>query len=86
MYVFGDWATTQDRPSGRLFAAEPPDDGSGAWSMEKLEVTTTESGRLERNVLGFGRDPNGELYVLTNETHVPEGETGSVLKLVAAGR
>ena len=81
-YVFGDWATTQDRPSGRLFAAEPHDDGSGEWSMEELELTTTESGRIERNVLGFGRDPDGELYVLVNETHVPQGDTGAVLKIV----
>lgn len=53
--MFGDWATTQDRPSERLFAVEPPEE-SGPWSMEELEVATTESGRIERNVLGFGRD------------------------------
>ena len=67
--------------ANRLFAAEPPDDANGPWSMEELKVTTTESGRTERNVLGFGRDPDGELYVLANETHVPQGETGVVLKV-----
>jgi len=82
-YLFGDWATTQDRPSGRLFAAEPA--GGDEWSVEELAVTTTASGRLERNVLGFGRDADGELYVLANETHVPSGDTGAVLRLVPPG-
>lgn len=43
----------------------------------------TESGRPERKVLGFGRDPDGRLYALANETHVPEGDTGVVLELAA---
>jgi glucose/arabinose dehydrogenase len=86
-YVLGDWATTQDRPSGRLFAAEPGEGGDEEpWSMTELSVTTTGSGRIERNVLGFGRDPDGELYVLANETHVPKGDTGAVLRLVPPGR
>ncbi len=92
-YVFGDWATTQDQPSGRLFAARPPDGGSpGAgddgttggerWSMEELEVGSSENGRLNRMVLAFERGPDGELYVLSNETHVPKGETGAVHRIV----
>lgn len=54
--------------------------------MEELSVMTTESGRLKRNILGFGYDLGGELYVLANETHVPKGDTGLVLKLVTSSR
>jgi glucose/arabinose dehydrogenase len=79
-YVFGDWAVSQDRPSGRLFAAEPPR-GDGPWTIEELVVADTASGRPERNVLGFGRDHDGELYVLASETHVPKGETGTVFRV-----
>jgi hypothetical protein len=38
----------------------------------ELEIRPMESGRIERNVLGYGRDPDGEPYVLANETHVPK--------------
>jgi glucose/arabinose dehydrogenase len=81
-YVFGDWATTQDRPSGRLFAARP--DRDDRWTMEELVVAGSSSGRLGANVLSFARDPDGELYVCTNETHVPKGETGAVHRIVSA--
>jgi glucose/arabinose dehydrogenase len=85
-YVFADWATTQNRPSGRFFAADPtPADGE-PWSMEELVVASTDTGRIERNVLGFGRDPGGELYVLANETHVPKGDTGVVLRVTPSHR
>ncbi|QLG64336.1 PQQ-dependent sugar dehydrogenase (plasmid) [Halorarum salinum] len=81
-YVFGDWATTQDRPSGRLFAARPSGEG---WELEELVVSDTRNGRPNRNVLSFGRAPDGELYVCTSETHVPKGETGEVLRVVPRG-
>ena len=78
-YVFGDWATTQDRPSGRLFAAR--EDG-GEWQTEELVVDDTRNGRPNRNVLGFGRDADGELYLCTSRTHVPKGTTGAVYRVV----
>lgn len=53
------------------------------WEMAELVVARAGGGRPERNVLGFGRDPAGELYVLTSETHAPSGETGAVHRLVA---
>lgn len=82
-YVFGDWATSQDRPSGRLWAASPPEGGDGQWEMEELVVFERESGRPERNVLGFSRGPDGEFYLLSSESHVPKGTTGAVHKLVS---
>jgi hypothetical protein len=32
-------------------------------------------------VLGFGQDAAGEIYVMTNQTSVPFGETGAVHRL-----
>jgi len=52
-YVFADLSS-----DGRLFAATP--DGDGLWPVRTLDVT---GGRLDR-VLAFGRDADGELYVL----------------------
>jgi glucose/arabinose dehydrogenase len=84
-YVFGDWATTQDRPSGRLFAARPPaGDDAGEWELEELVVAGNRSGRLDANVLSFGRAPDGDLYVCTTDTHVPKGETGKIHRIVPA--
>ena len=81
-YVFGDWTTTQDRPAGRLFAAR---EGDGGWELEELVVADTRNGRPNRNVLGFSRDPDGELYLCANATHVPRGTTGAVYRVVDRG-
>ncbi len=35
-------------------------------------------------VLGLGQDANGEVYVMTSETGVPQGSTGKVWKIVPA--
>lgn len=80
-YVFGDWAETQDRPSGRLFAAKPPVEDGGSWSVEELVVEENANGRLNRNILGFGCGPDDELYVLSSTTHVPSGDTGAVHRI-----
>lgn len=50
-YVYGDYCT------GRIWAAE--EQAPGQW-------TSTEVFDLSSNVLGFGEDEQGELYVLTN--------------------
>ena len=39
--------------------------------------------RLPLAILGFGRDTQGELYVLTNMTGTPFGSTGTVYRLIA---
>lgn len=83
-YVFGDWAETQDRPSGRLFTAEPPEKDERQWSMEEVVVAGSANGRFNRNVLGFGRGPDAVLYVLSSTTHVPSGDTGAVHQLVTS--
>lgn len=58
VYVFGD-----QQSEGRLFAATRPDnDGDGLWPISTIEVAGGE-GTL-RALLSFGRDNDGELYVL----------------------
>jgi hypothetical protein len=57
----------------------------GLRHMQELRVATSPSGRLNTRVLGFGQDPAGELYVLTNNNAGPTGATGRVLKLVRPG-
>ena len=81
-YVFGDWTTTQDRPSGRLFAAQPPAGDDPEWEIEELVVAGSPNGRPNRHVLGFGRDADGELLLCSSETHVPKGRTGAVHRIV----
>ncbi|WP_458206070.1 PQQ-dependent sugar dehydrogenase [Haladaptatus sp. NG-SE-30] len=56
-YVFGDL-----QANGRLFAATPPDDG-GMWPTRVITVAGDGSAKLEQ-LLSFGRDGSGELYVL----------------------
>jgi glucose/arabinose dehydrogenase len=77
-YVFGDFSASFGDPAGSLFAAQPPDDGEGQWSMERLMPA---DGPLERFVLSFGRDSDGRLYVLTSQQLAPDGQTGVVYRI-----
>jgi glucose/arabinose dehydrogenase len=56
-YLFGDLRT-----KGRLFAATRPADG-GRWPIRVLDIADSDSGKVEQ-LLSFGRDTTGELYVL----------------------
>jgi glucose/arabinose dehydrogenase len=74
VYVFGDL-----RVRGRLFAATRPDDGGdGPWSTTTVELAGQVGGEFE-NLRSFGRDADGELYVLGNTS-----EGGSLCRLVPA--
>ncbi len=84
-YVFGDWSSGFGSPDGSLFAAAPPEDGAGSWSMTELSVEGRENGDLGRYLLGFGRDPGGELYVCTSGEATPTGSTGAIHRIVPAG-
>jgi glucose/arabinose dehydrogenase len=75
-YVFADW-----RSRKRLFVATP---GEGRpWSTAAVPVESG-AGTLGEFVLAFGRDADGELYVLTSESAGVGGETGAVHRLVPA--
>jgi glucose/arabinose dehydrogenase len=74
-YIFGDLARTFNN-DGRLFMLE---DNLG---ISELGIQGQDG--LGMFLLGFGEDAAGDLYVLTNSTGVPFGETGTVLKIVGA--
>jgi glucose/arabinose dehydrogenase len=57
VYVFGDFQV-----QGRLFAATPPADG-GPWPTTTVELAGDGGDRL-RQLRSFGRDADGELYVV----------------------
>ena len=71
-YVFGDL-----QANGRLFVASRPDDGR-TWPTQAVRLTDGASERLQR-ILSFGRDGDGEVYVLGLGS-----EGGAVHRLVAA--
>ncbi|MFC6768410.1 PQQ-dependent sugar dehydrogenase [Natrinema soli] len=91
MYVYGDWSNAFETPGGRLFASpveeyEPTADRSAEdlWEIQELSVGGSENGEINRFVLAFGRDHDGELYVLTTARYT-EGETGEVYRIVPEG-
>lgn len=81
-YIFADWSRSMALPDGVLFVATPPSSADGKWTMDTLQVTGLEGGKLNACVIAFGEDGNGELYILTNTTNAITGKTGKVYKLV----
>jgi glucose/arabinose dehydrogenase len=83
-YVFGDWSTNFARGDGSLFIAD--EDNAGAWQVQELSVQHEgRPGRkLNRFLLSFGEDEDGELYLLTSRSLGPAGASGEVYKIVGA--
>jgi hypothetical protein len=80
-YIFGDWGsfnfsnpTEPPRPL-RIFA--------GDLAMGMIEEINIDNMTLNRWVLGFGQDAQGELYVLATSRLGPGGLTGEVFKISA---
>jgi glucose/arabinose dehydrogenase len=61
-YIFGVLSQT-DGANGAIYAA---DRSGSTWSYEKITIDNTGNGEIGEFVLGFGKDKNGEVYVLTN--------------------
>jgi len=81
-YVFADYSQTFLVPSGRILVAEETADGR--WSFEEMRVAGVSTGRVDRYIYAFGRDPEGELYVLTNSVPRPVGDGGEVHRIELA--
>jgi glucose/arabinose dehydrogenase len=75
-YVFGDFFHPESG-SGRLFYLERND------RIREFPFADRET--LGFALLGFGRDADGELYVLANETGTPFGDTGVVMRIAPGG-
>ena len=71
-YVFGEFAPTFAN-DGRLFSY------SESGGFEELRIRGADN--LGASLLGFGQDLAGEMYVMTNTTIVPFGDTGVVWRL-----
>jgi glucose/arabinose dehydrogenase len=74
-YVFGDYLLPESM-TGRLFHLGE--------ANEVLEFDLGEQEVLGYNLLGFGQDAAGELYVMANSTGTPFGETGVILRIAQA--
>ncbi|MEF8856718.1 MAG: PQQ-dependent sugar dehydrogenase [Haloplanus sp.] len=69
-YVFADW-----QADGRLFVAEPTEDG--LWPVSTVPIRDG----VGSFVRAFGRDPDGHLYLLTSDCGGPVGSTGALHRL-----
>lgn len=81
-YVFGDFSSRPGGSDGRIYCAEQ--DTGGAWTYNEVAVEDMPDGRLGRYLYGFGRDLNGEMYVLTNDVPSPVGNSGRLYRIEPA--
>jgi glucose/arabinose dehydrogenase len=70
-YIFGVLTQTPGSTNGAVFAA---DRTGSTWDYEKLNISNTNTNEIGEFVLGFGKDKNGEVYVLTNGGTVNSGK------------
>ena len=71
MYVAGDWSSSFSVAEGRLFYVN----GDGTFFQLNPEP-------MDRVVLGFGEDLDGELYIGTSTETTPSGTGGAVFRIV----
>jgi glucose/arabinose dehydrogenase len=81
-YVFGDWSKAFFQPDGVLFAARPPKQAGGAWTLEDLVAVNMNP--LGLYVLSFAQDPDGEIYVLATANTAPTRANDKIYKIVPA--
>jgi hypothetical protein len=62
-YIFGVLTQHPDAMNGAVYAA---DRAGSTWNYTKLDIGNKTNNELDEYVLGFGKDKNGEVYVLTN--------------------
>lgn len=80
-YVFGDFFNPPDG-HGRLLQLAKPNVRPGGLRQSDIRESAVEGlDGTNLRILGFGQDAAGELYLLTNETGVPFGDTGAVHRI-----
>lgn len=70
-YIFGVLTQDPSGMNGAVFAAER---SGTAWNYDKLQIGNMPSGDLDEFVVGFGKDDDGEVYVLTNRGTAGSGK------------
>ena len=73
-YIFGDWGAFA-APAARIF--------TGDLTTGAIEELNIDNMTLNRWLLGFGQDAQGELYLLATSRLGPGGSTGEIFKLSA---
>ena len=76
-FVFGDFSSIIQKPSGQLFAASPSSKWVALWTVERLH-------QIDVRLHSLAEDGDGELHLLTTALGIPVGNTGKVWKLVPA--
>jgi glucose/arabinose dehydrogenase len=71
--LFADWSLDFKKPSGQLFEATPSG-GNQQWPFKRIA-------ELPTRIVSMTADPDGNIYVLTNENFGPYGKTGKVFQL-----
>jgi len=81
-YVFGDYSRRFLNGNGEVFLLREENNCDPRDCTPRVEYLT--NGPLNGNtfMLGFGEDAQGNLWGLANETGIPFGEKGLVMKLV----
>ena len=77
-YVFGDWSSEFLPASGKLYYLQETE--PDVW--ERYNLIVDGSNNLNRYILSFGEDEQGNIYVLSKTTIGPTGETGDVRRIV----
>lgn len=75
-YICGDFI-----PPSPIYSMDVPDSLESTQDLVEHDVAGTESGRLNKSILSFARDPAGEVYVLT--TGYAEG-AGEISRITSA--
>ena len=83
-YIFADWSSSFAKGDGKLYLAKSA--GEGLWKMEEIRVADRPGGRINEYIRSFGKDDEGELYVLTSDEGGPAGETGKIYKIVPSAK
>jgi glucose/arabinose dehydrogenase len=81
-YIFGDYSRSFFPPDGTIFIATESADTQ--WSLKEMTLINTPNNRLNRYVLAFAQDPDGEIYVLSSQTAGPTGSTGQIGRIAPA--
>lgn len=82
-YVFGDWSTSFTMADGSLYLAKEA--AGGDWQVQEAYIRTSlRIRRLNRFLLSFGQDAQGELYLLASRSLGPSGRSGEVYKITGA--